>query len=81
MVTSAATATHPALKLTTPVINFVPDKNMVRATEGVQLDSPGSTITAATMELNSLTRIMRMARFRGVYSPPASVAAQKGNKQ
>lgn len=80
VVTSAASATHPALKLTTPVINFVPDKNLVRATEGVQIESPGSTITAATMELNSLTRLIRMERFRATYSPAKLPPAQKGNK-
>jgi lipopolysaccharide export system protein LptC len=81
VVTSAATATHPALKLTTPIINFIPDKNLVRATEGVQLESPGSTITAAKMEMNSLTRTMRMERFRGVYMPPKLIPTQKGSQQ
>jgi lipopolysaccharide export system protein LptC len=67
VVTSEKTETHQPLKLSTPTLNIFPDKDLARASEGVRLDSPTSQLTANTMELNSLTRNIRLERARGTF--------------
>ena len=70
VVTSEKTETHQPLRLSTPALNIFPDKNLARSTEGVRLDSPTGHLTASTMELNSLTRSVRLERVRGIYQQP-----------
>jgi lipopolysaccharide export system protein LptC len=70
LVTSEKTEKYPPLKLSTPVVNIFPQDNLVRASEGVRIDSPAGELTAAKMELNSLTRNIRLERARAIYLQP-----------
>ena len=67
LVTSEKTEKHAPLKLTTPALSIFPEKNIARATEGVQLESPTGKISANRMELNSLTRRVRLEQGRATY--------------
>ena len=69
-VTSEQTEKHQPLKLTTPVLNIFPDENIARSTEGIKLESPNGQLTAGKMELNSLTRTIRLERARATYQQP-----------
>lgn len=70
LVTSEKTEKYEALKLTTPVLNVFPEKNLARSTVGVRLDSASGQLTASKMELNSLTRSYRLERVRATYQQP-----------
>jgi lipopolysaccharide export system protein LptC len=70
VVTSEKTEKHQPLRLSTPALNVFPDQNIARSTEGVQLDSPTGQLTANKLELNSLTRQMRLERGRAKYQQP-----------
>ena len=70
LVSSEKTETQQPLRLSTPAINIFPDRNIARSTEGVQLDSPTGKLTASTMELNSLTRTVRLQHARATYQQP-----------
>ena len=67
VVTSEKTEKHAPLKLSTPALHIFPEKNIARATAGVQLDSPTGKISASRMELNSLTRRVRLEQGRATY--------------
>ncbi|MCY7388732.1 MAG: LPS export ABC transporter periplasmic protein LptC [Burkholderiales bacterium] len=70
LVTSEKSEKLPPLKLAAPSINIFPDKNLVRASEGVRVDGLTSQITAKKMELNSLTRRVVLERGRITYQQP-----------
>ena len=70
LVTSERSEKYPPLKLATPSINIFPEKNLVRASEGVRVDSPTSQLTAKKMELNSLTRRVLLEHGRITYLQP-----------
>lgn len=69
-VTSEKTEKYQPLRLSTPTLNIFPDKNIARSTAGVRLDSPTGHLTASKMELNSLTRRVRLEQGRASYQPP-----------
>lgn len=71
LVTSEKSEKLPPLKLAAPSINIFPDKNLVRASEGVRVDGPTSQLTAKKMELNSLTRRVVLERGRITYQQPS----------
>ena len=70
IVTSEKTDTHQPLRLSTPALNIFPEKKLARSTEGVRLDSPTGQLTASKMELNSLTRSVRLERGYATYQQP-----------
>ena len=70
LVTSEKTEKYQPLRLSTPTLYIFPDKNLVQSTEGVRLDSPTGELTASKMELNSLTRRIRLERGRVTYQQP-----------
>lgn len=70
LVTSERSEKYPPLKLAAPSLNIFPDKNLVRASEGVRVDGPTSQLTAKKMELNSLTRRILLERGRMTYQKP-----------
>lgn len=70
LITSEKTEKYQPLRLFTPALNIFPDKNLARSTEGVRLESPTGQLTATKMELNSLTRRIRMERGRATYQQP-----------
>lgn len=70
LVTSEKTEKYQPLKLTTPTLNIYPDKNIARTNTGVRLDSPTGHLTASKMELNSLTRRVRLEQGRATYQQP-----------
>ena len=70
LVTSERRDKLPALRLVTPSINIFPEKNLMRASEGVRVDGPTSELTAKKMELNSLTRRVLLERGRMTYQQP-----------
>lgn len=70
LVTSEKTEKYQPLRLSTPTLNIFPDKNLVQSTEGVRLESPTGELTASKMELNSLTRQVRLERGRATYQQP-----------
>ena len=47
---------YPPLRLTTPKLTVIPDKNIARSAEGVVMQSPGAELNAKTFLLNTLTR-------------------------
>ena len=70
IVTSEKTDKYQPFKLSTPVLNIFPDKNLARSTEGVQVEIPGGQLTARKMEFNSLTRRMVLERGLATYQQP-----------
>lgn len=56
LVESAADEKYPPLKLTTPKLTLMPDKNIARSVDGVEMQSPAGELTAKTFLLNTLTR-------------------------
>ena len=47
---------YPPLKLATPRLTVIPDKNIARSTDGVVMESPTGMLTAKSFLLNTLTR-------------------------
>lgn len=72
LVTSEKTKKYQPLRLSTPTLNIFPGKNIARSTDGVRLDSPSGQLTARRMELNSLTRRVRLEQGRASYQQPQS---------
>lgn len=72
LVTSEKTERYQPLRLSTPTLNVFPDKNIARSTDGVRLDSPTGQLTARRMELNSLTRRIRLEQGRATFQQPQS---------
>ena len=64
------TEKYQPLRLSTPTLNIFPDKNLLQSNEGIRLESPTGELTASTMELNSLTRQVRLERGRVTYQQP-----------
>ena len=55
-VESDADDKYPPLKLTTPKLTVIPDKNLARSIDGVEMQSPTGELTAKAFLLNTLTR-------------------------
>ena len=70
VVTSEQTEKYQPLRLSTPALNLFPDRNLARSTDGVRLDSPTGQLTANKLELNSLTRQIRLEHGRATYQQP-----------
>lgn len=67
LIESQADARHAALRLTTPKVTVLPDKSLLRSTDGVTLESAAGRMTANSIELNSETRRYRAERVELVY--------------
>lgn len=67
LVASEADARHASFRLTTPRVTVLPDKNLLRSTDGVVLVSDAGTLTAKSLELNSETRRFAAERIELVY--------------
>jgi lipopolysaccharide export system protein LptC len=72
VVTSEKNEKYEPLRLSTPTLNFYPDKSIVRSTNGVRLDSPAGNLTAERLELNSETRHLVLGRGRATYQQTRS---------
>jgi len=59
---SSGSGKSPAMKLRTPRLTVLPEKNIARSTEGVVIESAQGVINAAEFELNSLTKTLRMSK-------------------
>lgn len=70
LVTSEKTEKYQPLRLSTPTLNIFPGKNIARSTDGVRLESPTGQLTARRMELNSLTRRVRLEQGRASFQQP-----------
>jgi lipopolysaccharide export system protein LptC len=70
VVTSEKNEKYEPLRLSTPTVNFYPDKNIARSINGVRLDSPTGHLTAGKMELNSQTRQLVLGRGQATYLQP-----------
>jgi lipopolysaccharide export system protein LptC len=64
---SQADEKHASLRLTTPKATAFPDKNLLRSTDGVVLESATGKMTATSIELNSETRKYSAERVELVY--------------
>ncbi|MEQ1515383.1 MAG: LPS export ABC transporter periplasmic protein LptC [Usitatibacteraceae bacterium] len=73
VVTSEKSAKYPPLKLSTPILNMFPDQDLVKANSGVRIESPTDQLTANKMELNSLTRTLRLEQGRAIYQQPQRI--------
>ena len=67
LIESQADARHESLRLTTPKVTVLPDKNLLRSTDGVILESAAGKMTAHSIELNSETRRYSAERVELVY--------------
>ncbi|MFM7293219.1 MAG: LPS export ABC transporter periplasmic protein LptC [Burkholderiales bacterium] len=54
----------PAMKLRTPRLTVLPEKNTASSKEGVVIESSQGVMNAASFELNSLTQTLRMEKMR-----------------
>lgn len=62
-------ARYPLLKLDTPRLTIMPDRNLARSTDGVVMESPGGELTARSFLLNTLTRRIVFDAVHLKYAP------------
>jgi lipopolysaccharide export system protein LptC len=62
LVESTAMPTMPAMTIRTPKLTVLPNQNIAKSVDGVVIERADGTITAATLELNSATRIANLGR-------------------
>jgi lipopolysaccharide export system protein LptC len=64
VIDSSAFGNTPAMKLRTPRLTVLPEKNTASSKEGVVIESSQGVMNAASFELNNLTKTLRMDKMR-----------------
>ncbi len=63
VIDSSESGKSPAMKLTTPRLTVLPEKNTASSQEGVVIESTHGVIKAAGFELNNLTKTLHMTQM------------------
>jgi lipopolysaccharide export system protein LptC len=64
VIDSSAFGNTPAMKLLTPRLTVLPEKNTASSNEGVLIESSQGVMNASSFELNNLTKTLRMEKMR-----------------
>jgi len=64
VIDSSPFGSSPAMKLRTPRLTVLPEKNTASSKEGVVIESAQGVMNAASFELNNLTKTLRMDKMR-----------------
>jgi lipopolysaccharide export system protein LptC len=64
VVDSGAFGNSPAMKLSTPRLTVLPEKNTATSREGVKVESSQGVMNASSFELNNKTKTLRMENMR-----------------
>ena len=64
VIDSSAFGSSPAMKLRTPRLTVLPEKNTASSKDGVVIESAQGVMNAESFELNNLTKTLRMEKMR-----------------